>query len=86
MFTGKDQLSPFELESTREIANVRIHVERVIGSIRQKYGILYGKNIPIELLAPSENGTYLFDKIVFVCCALINLCPPMIPNPHIYDN
>lgn len=28
---GKDQLSPVEVEETRTIANVRIHVERVIG-------------------------------------------------------
>lgn len=31
---GKDQLSPLEIEETR---NVRIHVERVIGAVRQKY-------------------------------------------------
>ena len=30
---GKDQLSPIEVEETRTIANVRIHVERVIGMV-----------------------------------------------------
>ena len=37
---GKNQLSALEIEETRTIANVRIHVERVIGNIRQKYPIL----------------------------------------------
>lgn len=37
---GKEQLHPLAIESTREIANNRIHVERVIGHLRLKYKIL----------------------------------------------
>ena len=39
---GKSQLDALEVENTRTIANVRIHVERVIGVVRQKYSILRG--------------------------------------------
>ena len=37
---GKCQLGVTEVEATRKIANVRIHVGRVIGSVRQIYSIL----------------------------------------------
>ena len=39
---GKSQLDPVVVEKTRVIANVRIHVERVIGLFRGKYTILEG--------------------------------------------
>ena len=38
---GKDLVSPIEVEEIRTIANARIHVERVIGMVRQKYSILH---------------------------------------------
>ncbi|WAR23885.1 hypothetical protein MAR_037554 [Mya arenaria] len=75
---GKSQMSPLDLESTRKLANVRIHVERVIGLTRQKYTILNGP-LPVEFLL-KENGQDLpvIDKIGTVCCALVNLCDPVV--------
>ena len=53
---GKDQLDPVEVEETRNIANVRIHVERIIGLLRRKYTILSGI-LPIDFLISSSTGS-----------------------------
>ena len=55
----------------RTIANVRIHVERVIGSLRQKYSILE-QTISITFLGVSDNTTTL-DETAAVSCHLVNL-------------
>ena len=46
---GKKQLHPLEVENTRKIANVRIHVERVIGLVVRKFRVFDGE-IPLEFL------------------------------------
>ena len=75
---GKQQLTGIEVEQTRRIANVRIHVERVIGVLRQKFSILSGTQ-PIDNLLPRNDGMPLLDKIVCVCCALVNVCDSVVP-------
>ena len=76
---GKPQLIGKEVDESRKIAHVRIHVERVIGEIRQKYTMLES-TIPITLLMTTPNHSIsTLDKIVTVACALTNLCPSVVP-------
>ena len=46
---GKSQLDPVDVERTRGIANVRIHVECVIGLLRREYTILQS-TLPTDYL------------------------------------
>lgn len=67
-----------DVEETRSLANLRIHVERVIGVVRNKYRILSSK-IPIDMVLPCEGEQVtLLDKTVVICCALTNLCPSVV--------
>lgn len=76
---GKPQLSYDDFNVTKKIANIRIHVERVIGFVRRKYRFL-GMTLPVELLITrSRNYFSPVDHIARVCCAIVNLCPPIVP-------
>ena len=73
---GKKQLEKVNVDWSRELSVVRIHVERLIGVLKQKYTILQSI-LPIALLSDSK-GTV--DKMVKVCCAFVNLCPSVVPQ------
>ena len=75
---GKSQLAMSEVQRTRNLASVRIHVERVIGNIRRKYPIL-DSTIPIKLLLTGEETLTSLDKIVRVSCSLTNICSSVVP-------
>ena len=76
---GKTQLSALEVEETRKIANVRIHVEHVIGAVRQRFPILQS-TLPIHYVM-KRNGedVPLIDRMLRVCCALNNVCDSVVP-------
>ena len=55
---------------TKQVANARIHVERVIGRLKE-FQILKG-DFPLDMLD-------LLDDILVVCGVLVNLQPPLVP-------
>ena len=63
---GKDQLLTLEVEETRAIANVRIHVERVIGAVHQRYSIMKGP-LPIDIL--KKRARRKTNCSYYSCCA-----------------
>ena len=76
----RSQLSGEEVETTRQLARARIHVERVIGNLRKKYKILQ-QTLPVSLLkCPSDNNRTLctIDRILIATAALTNLSPSVV--------
>lgn len=63
-----------EVEETHTIANVRIHVQHVIGTVCQRYTILQG-TLPIDfVIKRDQQDIPLIDCIIRICCALNNMC------------
>ena len=61
---GQSQLAPKDVESKRKLAIVRIHVERVIGAVRQRYKILSATTpLPTEYTRKKRGGPVLLDSI-----------------------
>ncbi|XP_077494400.1 uncharacterized protein LOC144105074 [Amblyomma americanum] len=68
---GQDQFSESEVHETYQIAQVRIHVERIIQRIKM-FNIL-NTRIPTELIA-------VMSDVFHVCCVLANLQPAIISS------
>ncbi|XP_065889366.1 uncharacterized protein [Dysidea avara] len=75
---GKKQLTKVEVDAARRLSRVRIHVERVIGMVRQKYTILQS-TLPICMLTCDDTEQLsTIDKILTICCALCNYCDSVV--------
>ena len=76
---GKKQLSMQEVEYSRRISEVRIHVECVIGLLKNKYTILQG-TLPVLLKHKDDTDEAFIDKLLTVCAVLVNLSPSVVPS------
>ena len=52
---GKKQLKKMDVDFAHQLSRVRIHVERVIGILRQKYAILE-HTLPINMIMCLDNS------------------------------
>ena len=69
---GKKQLSQKVVKTSQQVSAVHIHVERIIGLLKNRYTILKGP-LPVSLLK-HKGDAYLanIDKVLIVCSALTN--------------
>lgn len=76
--SNKVRLTRRETAFSRKVSNVRIHVERVIGRLRENFQILTHR-VQIQYLRSGKSKFAFLDKIVFVCCCLNNANPSVVP-------
>ena len=81
---GKSQLSAKKVQVSWKIAPLRIHIERFIGLLKNRYTLLQGiltsrllKSVKDEAVSAMFANV---DKIVTVCAALTNLGESIVYN------
>ena len=77
---GKKQLSLQEVECSQKIAKVHIHVERVIGLLKNRYTILQGTLPVTNLKRKQDTETSFIDRVLVVCSTLVNMSPSVVPR------
>ena len=65
------------MKNSRKIASVRIHIERIIGLMKNRYSILQG-TLPIKVIKSIKDEAQRsdksnIDKHVLTCAILVNL-------------
>ncbi len=66
---GKQQLSQEDAEKSKQLSKVRIHVERVIGLLKNRYTILKG-TLSLSLIKhKNDENVANIDKLLTVCSA-----------------
>ena len=73
---GKTQLSQKEVETSKQLSQVRIHVERIIGLLKNKYTILKGPLRTVVVKHKDDTDFARIDKLLVVCSALTNWGEP----------
>lgn len=72
-----------EEETRKQVAHLRTHLEQVVKASQvQKHFALLEKTVPVSMLLPpggvrgvQDKEPSLLDKVVTVCCALLNMSP-----------
>ena len=73
---GKKQLSKRDVEKSKQISNIRIHVERVISALKNHF--LKGP-LPVWFIMSKDGKSIATtDKVVTVCSVLTNLGDPIL--------
>ena len=75
---GKSQLEQKSVNETCEIAAVCIHVERVIGRLRNKFTFMQGI-FPIKIIMKTDDETCKLTHVLTICSALCNLSSSVVP-------
>ena len=77
---GCDEFLPSEVEATRKLANVRIHVERIIGAVCQRFQILSATGVlQKEILSHKASRGVVLDSRARVYCALNSVLEGIVP-------